>query len=79
MTDPVEQRDACGGAHQAYHLDVPRAASAAELSVVSFEAVERLGELYTVTIRLTHPLELDRAEYLNCDATFVIDPGDGSE
>ncbi|MHA7683301.1 type VI secretion system Vgr family protein [Cupriavidus sp. PET2-C1] len=65
--------------HQAYHLDVPRAASAAELSVVSFEAVERLGDLYTVTIRLTHPLELDRAEYLNCDATFVIDPGDGSE
>ncbi|WP_416051101.1 type VI secretion system Vgr family protein [Cupriavidus basilensis] len=64
---------------QAYHLDIPRAASAAELSVVSFEAVERLGELYTVTIRLTHPLELDRAEYLNCDATFVIDPGDGSE
>ncbi len=64
---------------QAYHLDVPRAASAAELSVVSFEAVERLGELYTVTIRLTHPLELDRAEYLNRDATFVIDPGDGSE
>ncbi|MHA7684157.1 type VI secretion system Vgr family protein [Cupriavidus sp. PET2-C1] len=65
--------------HQAYHLDVPRAASAAELSVVSFEAVERLGDLYTVTIRLTHPLELDRAEYLNRDATFVIDPGDGSE
>lgn len=64
---------------QAYHLDIPRAASAAELSVVSFEAVERLGDLYTVTIRLTHPLELDRAEYLNCDATFVIDPGDGSE
>lgn len=64
---------------QAYHLDVPRAASAAELSVVSFEAVERLGDLYTVTIRLTHPVELDRAEYLNRDATFVIDPGDGSE
>jgi len=29
---------------------VPGAASAAELSVVSFEAVERLGDKYTVTI-----------------------------
>ncbi|AJG24145.1 type VI secretion system Vgr family protein [Cupriavidus basilensis] len=80
--DEFDAYDAYGARlprRQAYHLDVPRAASAAELSMVSFEAVERLGELYTVTIRLTHPLELDRAEYLNRDATFVIDPGDGSE
>ena len=80
VIDEFEAYDTGMPRHQAYHLDVPRAAaSAAELSVVSFEAVERLGDLYTVTIRLTHPLELDRAEYLNRDATFVIDPGDGSE
>ncbi|MDR3380800.1 contractile injection system protein, VgrG/Pvc8 family, partial [Cupriavidus basilensis] len=79
VIDKFEAYGARVPGRQAYHLDVPRAASAAELSVVSFEAVERLGELYTVTIRLTHPLELDRAEYLNRDATFVIDPGDGSE
>lgn len=47
--------------------------------MVSFEAVERIGETYTVTIQLTHPLELDRADYLNKDATFLIDAGDGSE
>ncbi|MBV8156463.1 MAG: type VI secretion system tip protein VgrG, partial [Dyella sp.] len=64
---------------QSYFLEVPSAATAAALSVVSFKAVERLGEPYKVTIRLTHPLELDRAQYLNRDATFVIDAGDGSE
>ncbi|WP_416050573.1 type VI secretion system Vgr family protein [Cupriavidus basilensis] len=78
MTDPVEQRHAYGGAHQAYFLEVPGAASAAELSVVSFEAVERLGDTYTVTIQLTHPLPLDRADYLGKDARFLIDPGDGT-
>jgi len=46
---------------QSYFLEVPSAATAAALSVVSFKAVERLGEPYKVTIRLTHPLELDRA------------------
>jgi len=64
---------------QSYFLEVPSAASAVALSVVSFEAVERLGEPYKVTIRLTHPLELDRAEYLNRDATFVIDAGDSTD
>jgi len=64
---------------QSYFLEVPSAATAVALSVVSFEAVERLGEPYKVSIRLTHPLELDRAEYLNRDATFVIDAGDGAE
>ncbi|WP_420997237.1 type VI secretion system Vgr family protein [Cupriavidus sp. 30B13] len=64
---------------QAYFLEVPGTASAAALSVVSFEAVERMGEPYAVTIQLTHPLELDRAGYLGKDATFVIDPADGSE
>jgi type VI secretion system secreted protein VgrG len=60
---------------QVYFLEVPGASSAAELSVVSFEAVERLGDPYRVTVQLTHPLELDRAEYLNRNATFVINAG----
>lgn len=64
---------------QAYALKVPGAASAAALSVVSFQAVERLGEPYTVTIQLTHPLALDRADYLGREAAFLIEPADGSE
>ncbi len=64
---------------QACFLEVPGTASAAALSVVSFEAVERLGEPYEVRVRLTHPLELDRAEYLNRDATFIINAVDDSE
>lgn len=64
---------------QSYFLKVPGSASAAGLSVVSFEAMERLGEPYQVRVRLTHPLELDRAEYLNRDATFVIAAGDDGE
>ncbi|EHP37676.1 Rhs element Vgr protein [Cupriavidus basilensis OR16] len=86
MTDPVEQLRAYGTAllkeltgRQVYFLEVPAAASAAALSVVSFEAVERMGEPYTVTIQLTHPLPLERANYLGKDATFLIDPADGTE
>ncbi|MGE8332149.1 MAG: contractile injection system protein, VgrG/Pvc8 family, partial [Paraburkholderia nemoris] len=86
MTDPDEQRKTYGSAlpkgltgRQSYFLEVPGTASAAELSVVSFEAVERMGEPYTVTIQLTHPLPLDRADYLGKDATFLIDPADGTE
>ncbi|EHP40162.1 Rhs element Vgr protein [Cupriavidus basilensis OR16] len=86
MTDPVAQLRAYGTAllkeltgRQAYFLEVPAAASAAALSVVSFEAVERMGEPYTVTIQLTHPLPLERADYLGKDATFLIDPADGTE
>lgn len=64
---------------QVYFLEVPGSPSAKGLSVVSFQAVERLGEPYEVTIQLTHPLELDRADYLNREAAFVMDPGDDSE
>lgn len=64
---------------QAYRLEVPGAPSAAALSVVSFKAVERLGEPYVVTVALTHPLEQGCADYVGKPATFVIDPGDGTE
>lgn len=64
---------------QPYHLDVPETESAKALSVVSFEAVERLGEPYRITIELTHPDALLRADYLGRDATFSIDSDDGRE
>ena len=86
MADPVAGLKTYGGAllrrltgRQAYFLEVPGTGSAVALSVVSFEAVERMGELYTVTVQLTHPLELDRADYLGKTATFLIDIADGTE
>ncbi|OYD65254.1 UNVERIFIED_ORG: type VI secretion system secreted protein VgrG [Burkholderia sp. CF145] len=63
---------------QAYFLDVPGAASAAELSVVSFEATERMGAPTEVRIQLTHPGKLAREDYLNRGAAFLIDPALGT-
>lgn len=63
---------------QAYFLEIRSASSASGLSVASFRAVERLGEPYELTAQLTHPLELDRSDYLTKPATFVIQPADGS-
>ena len=57
---------------QAYFLDVPGTDSAAALSVVSFKATEKMGAPTEVTIELTHPLQLTRADYLNLDACFSI-------
>ncbi|TDV04565.1 type VI secretion system Vgr family protein [Paraburkholderia caballeronis] len=62
---------------QAYFLDVPGTDSAAQLSVVSFEATEKMGEPSVVRIVLTHPGELARADYLSRDAVFRIVPDDG--
>ncbi|HEY1610662.1 MAG TPA: contractile injection system protein, VgrG/Pvc8 family, partial [Paraburkholderia sp.] len=62
---------------QTYCLDVPGTDSAAALSVVSFEATERMGEPNTLRIVLTHPLQLARADYLNRDAAFTIVPDGG--
>ncbi|MDR5841191.1 type VI secretion system tip protein VgrG [Caballeronia sp. LZ031] len=57
---------------------MPGTDSAAQLSVVSFEATEKIGEPTEVCIDLTHPQQLGRAEYLNCDATFSMVPEDGA-
>jgi type VI secretion system secreted protein VgrG len=46
---------------------------------VSFEAIERMGEPYRVTIELTHPDTLLRADYLGRDASFTIVPPDDTE
>lgn len=78
----ADDGDALPAGRQAYHLEVPGADHAAALSVVSFTATERLGETYVVTVRFTHPLELDRAGYLGKAATFRIEhgnPADGTE
>ncbi len=64
---------------QPYHLDVVGPQNGAVLSVVSFEAVERIGEPYCITIELTHPDDLARTDYLGRDATFSIDAVDGGE
>ncbi|AQV94905.1 type IV secretion protein Rhs [Cupriavidus necator] len=86
MADLMDAAKKYGGAavgmltgRQSYFLEVPGTASAVALCVVSFEAVERMGHPYTVTIQLTHPLALDRADYLGKAATFLIDPADGTE
>lgn len=63
---------------QSYFLDVPAAKNASDLSVVSFEAVERIGEPYRIAIRLTHPDKLSRSDYLGRDAMFSIVPADAA-
>ncbi len=59
---------------QAYFLDVPGTDSAAQLSVVSFDAIEKMGEPIEVRIVLTHPKQLSRADYLSRDVSFTIVP-----
>jgi type VI secretion system secreted protein VgrG len=73
--DPISQRIT---GRQAYFLDVPGAASAAAMSVVSFEATEQMGAPTEVRVVLTHPLQLARTEYLNFDATFSVTLDDGT-
>ncbi|WP_109483697.1 type VI secretion system Vgr family protein [Paraburkholderia sp. C35] len=59
---------------QAYFLEVPGVASAAGLSVVSFEATAAMGAPTSIRIQFTHPEKLGRQAYLNRDATFLIEP-----
>jgi len=68
-----KDRDAVTG-RQAYFLDVPGASGGAQLSVVSFEAVEELGRPWVATVTLTHPDSLDRSDFLGKDAAFRIVP-----
>lgn len=62
---------------QACRLDVPGTDSALALSVVSFEATEKMGAPTEVRIALTHPFQLARSDYLNFDATFTVTPDSG--
>ncbi len=61
---------------QHYFLVVKGPAFGVPLSVVSFEAVEKIGEPYRITIEVTHPAVLARSDYLGRDAVFTIDPRD---
>ena len=65
--------------HQPYRLEVIGPANGVALSVVSFDAVERIGEPYRITIELTHREDLARADYLGRDASFSINPIEGGE
>jgi type VI secretion system secreted protein VgrG len=61
--------------HEVYILDVPRAASAKDISVVRFTGIEAIGEARRFAITLTHPLaDLPRSDYLNRPASFTIQP-----
>ncbi|MFL9920606.1 type VI secretion system tip protein VgrG [Paraburkholderia fungorum] len=63
---------------QSYFVEVPGTANAKDLSVISFEATERMGEPYRITIVLTHPDALSRSDYLGKDAVFSIVPEDAA-
>jgi type VI secretion system secreted protein VgrG len=63
---------------QTYFLDVPGTDSAAQLSVVSFDATEKMGDPNVVRIMLTHPQQLARTDYLSRHAIFRIVQDDGA-
>ncbi|AMV46770.1 type VI secretion system Vgr family protein [Paraburkholderia caribensis] len=71
---PADSRLVTG--RQAYFLDVLGAGNESPMSVISFEAVERIGEPYRITLTLTHPDQLARSDYLGKDAKFSIVPAD---
>ncbi|WP_438392469.1 type VI secretion system Vgr family protein [Caballeronia sp. DA-9] len=64
---------------QAYHLDVPSAANAKDISVVSYSAREGMASPYEITIECTHPDSLSRADYLGRDGHFTITAEDSAE
>ncbi|NIE63700.1 type VI secretion system Vgr family protein [Burkholderia sp. Ax-1719] len=76
MADLQDALQAIPG-RQPHFLNIPGIESAALLSVVSFEATEKMGAPVAVRITLTHPQQLARADYLNRDATFRIVADDG--
>src|SRR5260370_36896034 len=63
---------------QAYYVDVPSAANAKDLSVVSYHAGEGMSVPYEITVEVTHPEQLTRADFLGRDAHFTITAEDGS-
>jgi type VI secretion system secreted protein VgrG len=63
---------------QAYHIDLPNTVNAKDISVVSYRLTESMCVPYEITIELTHPEQLIRADYLGRDAHFTVDVGDGA-
>ncbi|MBB5409318.1 type VI secretion system secreted protein VgrG [Paraburkholderia sp. HC6.4b] len=76
MADLLNALQSISG-RQAYFLEVPGTDTASALSVVSFDANEMMGAPNEVSIEMTHPMQLSRADYLNRDAVFTIVPDDG--
>jgi type VI secretion system secreted protein VgrG len=64
---------------QAYHVDVPSAVNAKDISVVSYSAREGMASPYEITIEFTHPELLSRADYLGRDGHFTITAEDSIE
>jgi type VI secretion system secreted protein VgrG len=64
---------------QGYHVDVPSAANAKDISVVSYSAREGMASPYEITIEFTHPELLSRADYLGRDGHFTITAEDSTE
>jgi type VI secretion system secreted protein VgrG len=64
---------------QAYHVDVPSAANAKHISVVSYSAREGMASPYEITIEFTHPELLSRADYLGRDGHFTITAEDSTQ
>ncbi|MGN6323786.1 MAG: type VI secretion system Vgr family protein, partial [Dyella sp.] len=62
---------------QSYFVDVPGTGNASALSVVSCLIIERMGEPWRITVKLTHPDALSRKDYLGKDATFTLAPEGG--
>ncbi|WP_153075195.1 type VI secretion system Vgr family protein [Paraburkholderia bonniea] len=66
---------------QRYFLEVKGPANTRNgtgLSIVSFDAIERIGDPYRIDINVTHPDALTVSDYLGRDAIFSITPQDGS-
>src|ERR1700712_5478554 len=63
---------------QAYHLDVPHAANAKNISVISYRAREGMASPYEITIEFTHPEQLTRTDYLGRDGHFTITAEDST-
>jgi hypothetical protein len=64
---------------QAYHVDVPSAANAKDISVVSYSAREGMASPYEIGIEFTHRELLSRADYLGRDGHFTISAEDSTE
>ena len=82
LVDRAKEYGASGSrvtGRQAYHLDVPSAANAKDLSVVSYDVSEGMSAPYKITVEVMHPELLSRADFLGRDGHFTITAEDSSE
>ncbi|TDQ80767.1 type VI secretion system Vgr family protein [Paraburkholderia silvatlantica] len=61
--------------HQYYTLDIPSSKSAGQADIYSFKGTRGIGEPTKYHIEFTHPTrDLQRSDYINRMASFVIQP-----